>query len=581
MPALIKLSDVSFAFPGKPWLLRDLNLSIQPGEFVGIVGATGSGKSTLLHLMCGVIPHFIKGQLEGRVELRGQDTRGLSLGKIARHIGVVGQDPENQLFNLMVKDEVAWALENRGVDPALMDDRVNAVLDFMHIRHLKERVTYDLSGGEKQRLVLAATYVAEPEILFLDNPVSMLDPVGAEMFIESLREILDRGQTVVMIEDKIDELAEFADRIVVLDRGTIVVDCPARELGAHVNTLLAANIRPPRLLEFRHRLQAELGLRVPAPANGRESAAAFQSVLRPRLDLERAAPPAKPERSPDPLDFIRVEGLDFSYTHPRRVVALRDISFRLGEASFAAIVGQNGSGKTTLSRCMSGYLRPSRGRTMIGGLDVTRLSVRRRAEIVGYVFQNPDHQIFLDPVLKDVEFGPRNLRWPAERVRQRTETVLKKLGLWELREVHPYRLSKGNRQRVAIASVAVMEPKVLIVDEPNTGQDPYQARAIMDLLRNLRDELGTTVIVVTHAMELVAEYCDRTLVLLEGKLLLDGPTRDVMAQPDILRQTRVQPPPITRLALGMGWTPPPLTVEEAVQRLASASPSGPEPAASP
>ena len=568
MAELIKLTDVSLAFPGKSWLLKKIDLSVQQGEFVGILGATGSGKSTLLHIMCGVIPHFIRhGQLEGKVELLGQNTSELTLAKIASQIGVVGQDPENQLFNLLVKDEVAWALENRGVNPSLIDDRVNAVLDFMQISHLKERVTYDLSGGEKQRLVLAATYISQPDILFLDTPTSQLDPLGAEMFIESIREILSRGQTVVMIEDKIDTLVEYADRIVILDQGTISVDCSVSELDMHVELLKAARIRPPHLTEFRKKLKDELGIEVPLSDDGSISVSAFQSALGPHLVNTSDSNNRKNGHELGCTDFVQVKGIGHTFLYPRPFDALTDVDFSLNEGSLTAIIGQNGSGKTTLARCISGYLDPTQGLTIIDGHDVHKLSIRNRAEYVGYVFQNPDHQIFLDPVVRDVEFGPRNLRWSDEKVVQRTEAVLKMLGLWEKRDVHPYRLSKGDRQRLAIAAIAVMEPKVLIIDEPTTGQDPYQAEAVMDLLRHLRDEFGMTVVVITHEMSLVASYCDRTVVLLQGQIVLDGPTRDVLAQPDILRRTRVQPPPITRLALSIGWSPPPLTVDDAIHNL--------------
>lgn len=572
MSELIRLRDVSFAFPGRTRLLNSINLTIHKGEFVGIVGATSSGKSTLLQLMSGVIPHFVKGDLEGAVELRGQDTRTLSLSKIAKYIGIVSQDPENQLFNLIVKDEVAWALENRGIDPALMDERINAMLEFMRIRNLKERITYDLSGGEKQRLVLAATYIAEPEILFLDNPASMLDPVGAEMLITSVREIIARGQTVVMIEDKIDELVENAHRIVVLDKGSIVIDCPASELGQHVDTLLAANIRPPRLMDLRHRLLREYRLDVRAQS-GPDSANTLKRALAPYIAQAGPVPhSANGTQAADP--FVKVQDLGFVYPPPRRIEALSRVDFTLERGAFVAIVGQNGSGKTTLARCMSGYLKPTAGRALIGGQDIQTLNVKQRARVVGYVFQNPDHQIFLDEVQKDVAFGPQNLGWKPDQIQPKVEDVLKKLGLWDKRELHPYRLSKGDRQRLAIAAVVVMEPQVLIVDEPTTGLDPIQARAVMDLLAHFRDTNNMTIIVVTHAMELVAEYCDRMLVMLGGKLLLDGPTREVFGQAEVLRQTWVQPPSITRLAIEMGWLPPPLTVEEALGRLAPALQDG-------
>jgi energy-coupling factor transport system ATP-binding protein len=322
-------------------------------------------------------------------------------------------------------------------------------------------------------------------------------------------------------------------------------------------------------MDFSHRLAREFNLRVPEAAE-QDSVAALKTTLAPYVTRATAPHSQSSNGSAAKEPFVRVQGLSFVYPPPRRIEALTDINFTLQKGSFVALVGQNGSGKTTLARCMSGYLKPTAGRTLVDGTDVHKLNLKQRARVVGYVFQNPDHQIFLDQVDKDVAFGPQNLKWKPEQIAPKVEDVLKKLGLWDKRELHPYRLSKGDRQRLAIAAVVVMEPQVLIVDEPTTGLDPVQARAVMDLLSHFRDTTDMTIIVVTHAMELVAEYCDRALVMLGGKLLLDGPTREVFAETDILRQTRVQPPTITRFAMEMDWRPPPLTVDEALGRLAPA-----------
>ncbi len=259
---------------------------------------------------------------------------------------------------------------------------------------------------------------------------------------------------------------------------------------------------------------------------------------------------------------VRIEHLQLEYPPPRRIRALDDVSIELASGTFAAIVGQNGSGKTSLARCVSGYVRPTRGRVLIDDQDVQRIHPATRARHVGYVFQNPDHQLFKESVWDEVAFGLRNLKARAADLEERVESTLRRLDLWQQRDRHPFRLSKGDRQRLAIAAIIVMRPHVLIVDEPTTGQDPSRSREIMDLLAELNME-GTTVVVITHVMELVAEYVHQVLVLHAGRLLLAGTPRDVFAQPETLAMTRISPPPITRLGLALGLEPLPITIAEA------------------
>lgn len=268
---------------------------------------------------------------------------------------------------------------------------------------------------------------------------------------------------------------------------------------------------------------------------------------------------------------VRIEHLQLEYPPPRRIRALDDVSIELARGTFAAIVGQNGSGKTSLARCVSGYLRPTRGRVLIDDQEVQRIHPARRARHVGYVFQNPDHQLFKESVWDEVAFGLRNLKVGGADLEERVESTLRRLELWQQRDRHPFRLSKGDRQRLAIAAIIVMRPHVLIVDEPTTGQDPSRSREIMGLLAELNAE-STTVVVITHVMELVAEYARQVLVLHAGRLLLAGTPRDVFARPDTLAMTRISPPPITRLGLALGLEPLPITIAEArdaiLQRLA-------------
>ena len=267
----------------------------------------------------------------------------------------------------------------------------------------------------------------------------------------------------------------------------------------------------------------------------------------------------------DDKPLLTIHNLNFSYPPPRRIQALRNISLTVQANEFVGIIGQNGSGKTTLTKCISGHLRPTNGHVLIREREVSRVPTRERPRIVGYTFQNPDEQLFKASVWDDIKFGLENLGYDRDTIEGAAEEMLRDLELWAKRDLHPYRLSKGDRQRLSIAVIAVMQPAILIVDEPTTGQDPLRARQIMDLLQHLQQDLDLTIIVVTHAMELVADYCHRVIAMYQGELLLDGVPGHVFAQVDVLAKTFVQPPPVVRLALRLGLDPIPVNVEQAAQ----------------
>ncbi len=557
---IIRLEGVGFAFPGERPLLHDVDLTVREGEVVALVGPTGCGKSTLLHICSGVIPHFIGGELSGTVRVLGLDTRRASLARVAEHLGAVTQDPENQLFNLIVADEVAWGMENRGLDRARIEEGLSRALEFFRIPHLRNRITYDLSGGEKQRVVLAANHAPEPRLFILDDPTSQLDPIGAEEVLAGIRGLAERGQTILLVENRLEEVWSLVHRVILLDRGTIQLDLPRDELDRHLDRFAEARVPLPQTVELGARLRRR-GLPVPPLPPDPDRAAELLRGVRPA-----PAPPPAPEE--DRPTRVRVEGLGYTYPPPRRTRALREVDLDLPAGSVVAVVGQNGSGKTTLARCLSGHLRPGSGRVQVDGRDVHRMSVRERAATVGYVFQNPDHQIFKDPVLEDVLFGPLNLGLGRAEALERAERVLRALDLWEVRHLHPFRLSKGGRQRLAIASIAVMQPSVMVIDEPTTGQDLQESSAIMTLLVQLAREAGQTVVVITHAMHLVAAHCDLMAVLCEGQVIAFGRPETVFREEALLRRTFVKPPPITALGNRLDMEPRPLSVDQAVERLA-------------
>lgn len=567
----LQLRNVSFSYPhsDEP-VLRNINLTVRAGEFVGIVAPTGSGKTTLLGLMGGVIPHYVRGDLSGEVLLDGVDTRELSLRKFATRVGMVLQDPDSQLFNLLVRDEIVWGLENRGYAREAMREHLDTILRFFTIEKLRDRITYDLSGGEKQRVVMAAVAVSQPDILLFDNPTSQLDPLGSELVIESIKRVLEAHRTVVMVEDKLDELLEHADRLVLLHRGEILLDCPPAEFVRHHAELELAGIVPTQMAQLSVRLAEDGLLNGALPLTLNDA----RPVYRRLFAGTNGSPPVQPGPPPvaDPprparATAIEVRNLTFVYPPPRPIQALNGIDLRIEQGSFVAIIGQNGSGKTTLARCMSGYLKPTSGEVLVSGENVHKLKTFRRARRIGYVFQNPATQLFRQSVWDEVAFSLAYQGITGEEAEQRITEILQLLDLWDQRDLHPFRLSLGNKQRLAIACIAVLQPSALIVDEPTTGQDPRHAMAVMRLLTELRDRYGITIIVITHAMQLAADFCDRVIAMRQGAVLLDGTPREVFARHEELATTFVKPPSITQLFLELGITPPPLSVDEAVTLL--------------
>ncbi|HEY3058296.1 MAG TPA: ABC transporter ATP-binding protein [Chloroflexota bacterium] len=565
MADAIRLEGVGFAYAGRAPILHDVSLTVGEGQVVALVGPTGSGKSTLLHICAGVIPHYVSGELTGRVAVLGMDTRESSLAKLVTEMAVVTQDPENQLFNLFVADEVVWGMENRGWDRDSTGQRLDHALRFFNIGHLRDRITYDLSGGEKQRVVLAANYAPAPRLFILDSPTSQLDPIGSEQVLHGIRQLAQEGHAILVVEEKLDDLWSLVDRVVLLDNGTLQLDIPRADLDQHIDRFAEANIVLPQLVELGARLR-RLGAPIPPLPPDPERAA---QILAPLVSTPSAPPTAPPVRSARPARLV-VSDLSFTYPPPRRTEALKHLDLELQPGAVVALVGQNGSGKTTLARCLSGLLKPTAGRVLVDNRDIHRMSIRERARYVGYVFQNPDQQIFKDPVLEDVAFGPMNLGVGRPEALEISELVLRALGLWDKRDVHPFRLSKGDRQRLAIAAIAAMRPAVIVIDEPTTGQDLHQSHAIMSLLAQMAREFDQTVLAITHAMHLVAAHCDLMIALCEGEIITQGSPQQAFREEDILRRTFVKPPAVTALGNRLGLEPRPLSLEEAVDMLAPA-----------
>jgi len=572
---VISCKGLTYIYPGttEP-ALNGIDLEVERGEIVLITGPTGAGKTTLCSTLNGLVPHFYGGRLEGEVRVLGQDVRDTSAGYLSTKVGMLFQDPSSQLISATVEDEVAFGPENLGVTVEEITQRTNSVLNYMELSGLKERPPFALSGGQQQAVGLASVIAMKPEILVLDEPTSNLDPIGTINIFALLRKISrEEENTIIIVEHKLQELVDIADRIVMIEEGKIGLEGPPREILAEDAVLLyERGLQPPQVSLLAHKLKAA-GIPIErVPLTVSESLEILSKPLRalkaPVSELrQKESEPQQVTSQP----IIEVENVSFQY--PGGVVAVRDVTTEFHKEDFVGIIGQNGSGKTTLVKLLNGLLKPTRGVVRVFGLNSRESPIHDLIKYVGYVFQDPDSQLFSKTVYQELSFGLKNLRVPRDQWESRINSVAKMLLIDSLLKEAPYSLSRGDRQRVAIASVLVMEPQVVVVDEPTTGQDPRKRREIMELMKVLHDKYGKTIIFITHDMDLVAEYAKRCIVMKDGGIVLDGAPHEVFLHYEELERTHLKPPMITLLFKELGarynLRKDILTVDEALDYLKS------------
>ena len=557
MEPAVSIRDLAYTYRGqKEPALDGVSLDVAQGEFVVVMGHSGAGKSTLCTSLNGLIPHFFRGRMQGEVRVEGRSTREGKVGEFAQEVGLVFQDFEAQLFSTNVALEVAFGPENFQVEREEMVRRVHEVLGQVRLEGFEDRTPATLSGGQKQRLAIASVLAIEPRILCLDEPTTDLDPVGKLGIFRIAEELKSRDEvTLIVVEHETEETLD-ADRIVVLRDGKIIADRPAREVLQDVKLLEESSVMPLQVARFFRELGTEEGQLPLTPAEGKEEFERRGLRVSPERHLELVeADKSREEKYEAPI--IEIEGL--SHRYPNGVVALEGVDMTVRRGEFLAVLGQNGSGKTTLVKHFNGLLKPTEGSVRVDGEETVELGIRRLGQRVGYVFQNPDHQIFSDTVADEVAFGPKIREMEEDEIRERVEEALVAVGMEGRGDEDPFGLTKGERQRVAVASVLAVRPEVLILDEPTTGLDYAEQRSMMDLVRRL-SEGGSTIIAVTHTMWVVAEYAHRAVVVRDGKVALQGTVREVFTKEDELRDAALRPPHIVSFSNSMGY--PVLSVEE-------------------
>jgi len=539
----IVIEDVSFTYQGSEQpALDSINLRIEPGEIVMVSGPAGAGKSTLCQMLNGLVPHFFRGNMSGTVTIHGHNTRKNTIAYLSQRVGLLFQDPSAQLIAPTVNDEIAFGAENYGIPRDQIIERVEKFRKLVRLDRYASTSPHRLSGGEQQACAIAAVMAMHPDIYVLDEPTSNLDPIGSYRVLDLITTIVRKEKkTMLIVEHKMEELLPIIDRLIIFNEGKIILEGTPRELLHNVQLMEKIGLKPPQVALLASKINSDrFGSELPLTLD--EAITKFKSLLKKK----DGAPVLIDETKEVSLgqEIIRTESLWHVYEEGE-VQALRGIDLSIKAGDFVGIIGQNGSGKTTLVKHFNRLLLPNYGDIWVMGENTKDCTIAQLSTQVGYVFQNPDFQICCQSVQDEMEFGPKNLKLDKEEIERRRNEVAKLFGFEERLDEKPFSLSKGERQKLAVASVLAMRPEVLIVDEPTTGQDYRTGNEMMEFYRSL-NKSGKTVIIITHDMNLAAEYCNRIIVLRNGRILLDGPVRDVYSQSKILAKSFIQPPQITR-----------------------------------
>jgi energy-coupling factor transport system ATP-binding protein len=523
---LLTIENLSFQYRSRPdYAIKNISLELQRGELLLIAGASGCGKTTLVRCINGLIPRSYRGQLSGSVHLQGRPIADLSLAEIAQVVGTLLQDPERQIVASSVLGEIAFGPENLGLPRKEIWTRIDEVMARLNIEHLRERETFALSGGEKQKVALAGVLTMRPAILLLDEPLASLDPASAHEALAIFRRLVDDGATIVMIEHRVeDALLARPDRLLYMAGGEI------RYLGP-VDTIPA---------EVDHH-----EVKLPAPW-------VIQRVRHEREPKVHTPPPATSEQR-EPLVVFE----DVSFAYGDGPLVLRDINLEIRQDDLIAVLGPNGVGKSTLVKHTIGLLKPTKGRVLVNGQDTRKLSVAQTARQIGYVFQSPSHMLFAPTVREELAFGPANLKLSPAETEQNIREAIVAVNLTGLEDYPPLGLSFGQQKRTTIAAVLAMHSLILIMDEPTAGQDYANYTHFMDMLCGTMNEQEQSVLsanfaatlFITHDLDLAVTYANRVLLIGDGRVVADGPPEEALADFDLLERYRVQPTSLLRLNL--------------------------------
>ena len=531
----VTFSNFSFRYASqdKP-TLKNINLRIEQGEKIVIIGPSGSGKSTLGQCLNGLIPHTVKGEMQGQLCINESDVSDWPIERYTENVGTVLQDTDSQFVGLTVGEDIAFALENQMVSRAKMYPIVRDTAKMVDLEQLLKKSPYDLSGGQKQRVSLGGILVDDVDILLFDEPLASLDPKTGKATIEIIDELhKNRGKTVIIIEHRLEDvLHRSVDRIILMDQGEIVADMTPDALIQ--SSLLADHgIREPLYISVLKRCNLSLSSLphvshlslIPTRSIKSEVCSWFSNIDHTVIASENKTP------------LLCIDQLTYSYDG--EVNALDAVSFTVNKGEFVSILGKNGSGKSTITKLVMGVLKPDQGSILLNGQDLSELSIYQRSQKVGVVLQNPNHMISHHMIYDEVAFGLVNSGLSEKDIEEKVLNALNLCGLSRFRHWPIDALSYGQKKRVTIASILVLEPELLILDEPTAGQDYKNYTSMLDFIHQLNQQLGLTVIIISHDMHLVLEHTTRAIVIADSKCIADQTVTQVFSQPELLNKANL------------------------------------------
>jgi energy-coupling factor transport system ATP-binding protein len=493
--------------------IANVSFSVLPGQVMLIAGSSGCGKTTLMRCINGLIPHTYHGEMSGEILLYGQSIKGMELADISQKVGTLLQDPERQILGSYVLNEVAFGLESLGLPREEIRIRAEKALERLGILPLKDRETFNTSGGEKQKIALAGILAMEPRVLLLDEPLASLDPASAHEALSVFRELADEGYAVMLVEHRVEDvLAINPDTVVYMENGRVVYSGGPSGL--------------PDAVDY-HQVKLPAGI---------------------VLEKARHEPPPvyNPAVQPgeDSASLVQLEHVHFRYgiNHPE---VLKDVCCEINKGDVIAILGHNGSGKTTLVKHALGLLKPTEGKVLLEGKDTRSITVAQAARTVGYVFQSPAQMLFAPTVAAELSFGPQNLGFTKETTAANVEWAVETVHLKEEMTMPPLALSFGQQKRISIAAILAMRSRILMMDEPTAGQDYWNYTSFMDSILQMPG--FDTVMFITHDLDLALIYANRILLMFDGKIVADGPSHDVLSDESLLRSCRILPTSLLRL----------------------------------
>ncbi|RJP49255.1 MAG: ABC transporter ATP-binding protein [Anaerolineaceae bacterium] len=521
------VENLSFKYRTRPELaIEDISFELKQGELLLIAGSSGCGKTTLARCINGLIPRSYRGARKGRVLLNGREVADLKIAEMAQEVGTLLQDPERQIVASNVFNEIAFGPENLGLPREEIVARVERAMRRLNIEYLRERETFNLSGGEKQKAALAGVLTMNPSILLLDEPLASLDPASAHEALAVFRSLADEGKTIILVEHRVeDALAAKPDRLLYMEDGRIQYLGPIRDL-------------PPEIDYTQVKLPAQW------------------VVKRVRAEKKPAEPPTSPKVKKERGEPLVVfEDVDFRYGDEYPLI-LQNVNLTIYRGDLIAVLGPNGAGKSTLVKHAIGLLKPTRGRVLVGGQDTRKMSVAQIARSLGYVFQSPTHMLYASTVQEELEFGPRNLGFKADDIAASVKESIATVNLKGFEEYPPLGLSFGQQKRTTIAAVLAMRSKILVMDEPTAGQDFANYTRFMEALckssngsQSILSANFESTVFITHDLDLAVTYANRVLLFGDKHIVAEGKPEDVLKDIDVLLKYRVRPTSLLHLNL--------------------------------